>query len=116
MVPEGAAGPGEFDTSQMGGGESEEDSYKQALVLLGTMSMHFEVAVDGELVDADRGWADGNTVTLSSVQMGELLTYAQDEIADGNVDAFIQRQDPTADLEIPGLRYVAPGTVTVRFQ
>jgi len=117
IVPEGAAGPGDLDMSQVGPGmETEEDSYKQALVLLGTLSMHFEVVVDGELVDADRGWAEDNVVTLSSVQMGELLTYARDEIADGNVDAFIDRQDPAADLDIPGLRYVAPGTVTVRFR
>lgn len=116
MVPEGAAGPGEFDTSQMGAGETDEENYKQALVLLGTMAMHFEVQVDGELVDVDRGWAEDNTVTLSSVQMGQLLTYARDEITDGNVDDYIARQDPTVDMDIPGLRYVAPGTVTVRFQ
>ena len=96
--------------------EAEEDSYKQALVLLGTMSMHFDVQVEGELVDASRGWSDGNTVTLSSVQMGDLLTYAQDEIVGGNVDDFIARQDPSVDVDLPGLRTVAPGTVTVRFR
>lgn len=116
IVPEGGAGPGEFDTSRMGGGETDEENYKQALVLLGTMAMHFEVAVDGELVSADRGWAEDNTVTLSSIQMGELMTYARDEITDGNVDDYIARQDPTVDLDLPGLRTVAPGTVTVRFR
>ena len=117
IVPEGGAGPGDLDMSEMGrGAETEEDSYKQALVLIGTMSMHFEVRVDGALVGTDRGWTHGNTVTLSSVQMGELLTYAQDEIVGGNVDDFIARQDPTVDVDLPGLRYVAPGTVTVQFR
>ena len=116
-VPEGAAGPGDLDASQMGGGgDSEEDTFNRLLVLFGTMTMRFDVAVNGTLVEADRGWADGARVTLSDVQMAPLLEYARDEIADGDVQAFLDARTQSEDVDIPGLRAVAPGTVTVRFR
>ena len=102
------------------GGDGEMtplESYETTMALFGSLAMRFAVVAEGELVDADGGWAEGDRVVLNEIAFGPLLSHLYE--LQGSVDeAAVLALD--ADLgdgvELPGFRAVAGGETTIRFR
>ena len=85
--------------------------------LMGTLAMRFAVEVDGELVESDGGWTDGNEVLLNDIDFGDLLTYLyelQGSVDDAAMAELARDLDNGADF--PGYRAVAGGETTIRLR
>ncbi|MEO0559926.1 MAG: hypothetical protein AAF170_17295 [Bacteroidota bacterium] len=121
-IPDSAAVPmlDEMDpdemTEQMAQSENFAREYDSAMIMMGRARIQLSVAVDGELVSTDGGWADGNVVTLSEMTMSEFLPFAREQAEAGTLASVATLRETGAPIDVPGLRALPPGTVTVRFQ
>lgn len=102
--------------NEMNLSEDSAREFDSAMVMMGRAQMEFTLAVDGELVSADAGWTDGNRVTLTEMTMADFMTFAKAQVESGDYAPLLQITSESGAIELPGLRAVAPGTVTVQFQ
>ena len=111
----------EIDTPEAPGmgspDQTEQDEYEMALVMAGGIQKRLAVQIDGTLEGADRGWTDGNRVTLMDVDFGPFLefAFAQGGFEDPALAALVA-DGATDGLDLPGYRSVPPGTTTIRFR
>ena len=122
VVPDSAGTPmldemnPEEMTDQMAASENVSQEFDSAMIMMGRARIQFSVVVDGELVDADGGWVDDNRVTLSEMTMSEFLPFVREQAEAGTLASLVSLRDETTPIDVPGLRAMPPGTVTVRFQ
>ena len=115
-VPDQPLAMEDLDLGQLGASDDPDQELKTAYVMVGRMSMRFDVAVEGELVSADRGWTDGNRVTLSALQMGEVLNLMRSQEDPSDIGSLLAGQDPADGIDIPGLRFAGSGPIDIRFR
>ncbi|GAB5533943.1 MAG: hypothetical protein Rubg2KO_01920 [Rubricoccaceae bacterium] len=106
----------EIDPGEMNLSEDSSREFDSAMVMMGRARMQFAVVVEGEQVDADGGWTDGNRVTLTELAMSDFMTFAKTQVEAGDFAPLLQITTEGGSIDLPGLRAVAPGTVQVRFQ
>lgn len=122
VIPDSASTPmldemnPEEMTNQLARSENFVKEYEGAMIMMGRARIQFNVAVDGELVSTDGGWADDNRVLLSEMTMSEFLPFAREQAEAGTLASLATLRDTGAPIDVPGLRALPPGTVTVRFQ
>ena len=115
-VPDQPLDMEDMDLEKLTSSDDPQQELKTAYVLVGRMEMRFDVAVEGELVSADRGWTEGNRVTLSALQMGEVLDVLRRQEDLGDMGALFAGQDPAEGVDLPGLRFAGAGPLDIRFQ
>ena len=115
-VPAGADFPDadDFRGLEMLGLRPEGDvpSFQDMMILMGDARLRFAVRA-ASIEDADAGWHDGDTVTLTDIDLGVFLEYL---VETGATPETLAADDPAHGVALPGYRTAPAGAATILFR